>query len=745
VVLVGVVYAAPITIIDDAGPDDEPGQKDLNQLTVDFAPANGHDLDVAWNWDVIQVSGGNTGDACSLYDTDNDGYANYSLCVIWDNGASYLTTRLYSCGDDRADRCSQPTELLAEDTDGDGDLDELIGGPYASTCSLSTVADTFGPRDQAQADTTSDTQATCHIELDDFGAADAFLINVCSYPSQEPNSDPSDCVVTPNSGFLTIVKDAGDDTSTTFTFNLGSGQQSNDGRSSFTITGSGSEPLIPFVAGTDYDLTEVIPGGWQLDNVVCYYNGTPTGTRSDSTVTDFEIKPGMLTTCTFEDSLQQATLIVRKVLINDNGGTLNETNFQFSVNSGMPISFEADGQNDLTVDSGTYTVVETAVAGYTTTYENCTNVYIPPGGSATCTITNDDQQAYVTVVKNVINDNGGSAAPDDFLLTLDGNSVTSGVAVPVNPGTYTAGETLLSGYTFEGFSDDCNESGEVTVALGQSKTCTLTNNDVQPKLIVIKHVVNNFDEPADPSDFTMFVSGNNPSPDSFPGEEDPGTMVMLDAGPYNVTESFVDGYEASYSADCTGSILVGEEKTCTVTNTRVLHPGTIGFWKNWDNHYTEGQFNRLIDYLKEYNWKVYNRTDNPRDDLTIAKVGVIFDFGKKTPRDQMILAQLTAVKLNLAVTQRDGTDGIVQKNDDICLDTVVDVSGIRGARRFFGTSTPTIEQVVNTVEARWAGQLRIERKYWKFRLSKAEQNIVIKTLTGINEGDIITSAGCVEH
>ena len=32
----------------------------------------------------------------------------------------------------------------------------------------------------------------------------------------------------------------------------------------------------------------------------------------------------------------------------------------------------------------------------------------------TCTLTNDDQQATITVVKVVNNDNGGTAAPDDF-------------------------------------------------------------------------------------------------------------------------------------------------------------------------------------------------------------------------------------------------------------------------------------------------------------------------------------------
>jgi len=53
------------------------------------------------------------------------------------------------------------------------------------------------------------------------------------------------------------------------------------------------------------------------------------------------------------------------------------------------------------------------------------------------------------------------------------------VAVPVSPGSYTAGETLLPGYTFDGFSGDCDTNGATTVALGESKTCTLTNTEVE--------------------------------------------------------------------------------------------------------------------------------------------------------------------------------------------------------------------------------------------------------------------------
>jgi hypothetical protein len=216
VLLVGVVSAAAISIVDDGGADDLNGQKDLSLLIVDYdnLPAT---LDVSWNWDDTDWSGSNTGDACSLYDTDGDGLANYSLCVVVAGSpATYQSTRLYSCGDEEADRCTQPVVVIES---------------FGSTCTASVVADSdpFGVETSPWYDPghvtgnscsgtpgcyTDDTVAACTVEMSDFGAAaDAFLINVCAYPSQEPNSAPADCVITPNSGFLTIIKDAGDDTS----------------------------------------------------------------------------------------------------------------------------------------------------------------------------------------------------------------------------------------------------------------------------------------------------------------------------------------------------------------------------------------------------------------------------------------------------------------------------------------------------------------------------------------------------
>src|SRR5262249_60294989 len=86
---------------------------------------------------------------------------------------------------------------------------------------------------------TADTVASCMVELVDFGTSNAFPINACSFPSGQPNSNSFDCVVTPNNGFLTIVKEADPNDGTAFEFDLGPNQSSQDGSTSWSINGSG--------------------------------------------------------------------------------------------------------------------------------------------------------------------------------------------------------------------------------------------------------------------------------------------------------------------------------------------------------------------------------------------------------------------------------------------------------------------------------------------------------------------------
>jgi hypothetical protein len=88
--------------------DDQPGQKDLSAHAV-ASPTAG-DLWVAWKWDVTSLSGGNTGDACALFDTGAPrvGGVNFAVCVtIAGNPAvqvAHTSPRIYTCGDAKVDR-----------------------------------------------------------------------------------------------------------------------------------------------------------------------------------------------------------------------------------------------------------------------------------------------------------------------------------------------------------------------------------------------------------------------------------------------------------------------------------------------------------------------------------------------------------------------------------------------------------------------------------------------------------------
>ena len=188
---------------------------------------------------------------------------------------------------------------------------------------------------------------------------------------------------------------------------------------------------------------------------------------------------------------------------------------------------------------------------------------------------------------------------------------------------------------------------------------------------------------------------------------DNGTITVNDLLPGSYTSSETDPTSMLFKltsivcndGDSTGSINAdgaggtatfrlqsGETVRCVFTNTKQIHPGTMGFWRNWRNHYTDAQFQILINYLKTNNYKVYNKDQvlNTADDLTIAKVDAIYNFGSATPVNQKILAQLTALKLNLAISQLDGTNGLVQFHEDICLGGTLNVSGIPGATAFSG-------------------------------------------------------------
>jgi hypothetical protein len=91
-----------------------------------------------------------------------------------------------------------------------------------------------------------------------------------------------------------------------------------------------------------------------------------------------------------------------------------------------------------------------------------------------------NQTGTLTLTKNVINDGGGSALPNDFNLTVNGTPVDSGVANIFDAGIeLVINETQLTDYMFVDITPDldCPDNIGETIILSDSDniTCTITN------------------------------------------------------------------------------------------------------------------------------------------------------------------------------------------------------------------------------------------------------------------------------
>jgi hypothetical protein len=187
------LFLLPTT--DDGGANDDPDQSDLNSFTR--ADNVSGKLAVAWTWDDINswTGGGQTGDACALFDTDVSGNglgnADYAVCVRINNpgGDPTVVAQLpqpqspiiYQCSDKKTDRCTTTFTTQSLGT---------------SFCEVVKANETF----TGEGDDGFDVLAACSIELAAIGnASRTNLLNVCSFPSGSPNSNPFDCVVTPGS------------------------------------------------------------------------------------------------------------------------------------------------------------------------------------------------------------------------------------------------------------------------------------------------------------------------------------------------------------------------------------------------------------------------------------------------------------------------------------------------------------------------------------------------------------------
>jgi hypothetical protein len=270
---------------------------------------------------------------------------------------------------------------------------------------------------------------------------------------------------TQKTGNLKVIKDVVNNNGSTktaadFTFKINAG----DTPRSFDLTTNGDgEKIVTLPVGTSFAVSEVEAN---TDGYTTSYSNDCTGTITENQ-----------TTCIITNTDQPGTLIVKKVLITDNGSQAVKSDFSFSVNSGSTMQFEADGQNDLSVGAGSYSVTETNAPGFVTTYDNCENVNIENGETEICTITNDDIDPKLTIVKqtttesdrqfNFTSNQGNFSLRDGESYAFGGNDSQAG--------EYTITEQELSGWDLQSIT--CTDQSAVVNLLANSVTLTLHVGD----------------------------------------------------------------------------------------------------------------------------------------------------------------------------------------------------------------------------------------------------------------------------
>lgn len=321
------------------------------------------------------------------------------------------------------------------------------------------------------------------------------------------------------------------------------------------------------------------------------HNGyTVTFSDECTSVVAGDIAIGETRTCTVTNTyIEPTTAVINffKEVVNDNGGTASSTDFTFDV-AGTASFNGIVHSGQIVVGLGDYTVTENGPSGYELTgySDDCSNGTISIGQNQlgetlNCTITNDDIQPKLTVIKVVDNDNtyqAGDAIPSDFVIEVTGNGIsttsfdgsTNGEVLNLNAGNYNVTEPDSGNYSVT-YSGACDANGDVTLSVGDDKTCIVTNNDLDPTTAVVnffKVVNNNFGGTATPDNFSFEVFDGNATTAVAHG----GSLV-LGLGSYDVTENSVKGYRFVSNNDfCAGGDFaitgaeLGQSFDCYFTN-----------------------------------------------------------------------------------------------------------------------------------------------------------------------------------
>lgn len=371
-----------------------------------------------------------------------------------------------------------------------------------------------------------------------------------------------------------------------------------------TVTdANGKTPAVKVNDGT-YSINETQQAGYSLLSAGCT-GAANNGSKQGNAVTNVTVGTNNIISCTFINTPTRGSVQVTKKLDADGNGTYESGNSEAQANNmfwtldgGATTTFGGTQTNILT---GAHQVSEVMPAGYHFTGwyntsnqdQSCANpagttlpINITVNANATTLVTlcNARDAGTIKIVKNVVNNNGGLALPNQFNMHLKNAGVdvagspvlgsNSGTTFAVPTGTYTVSEDAHVGYTQTSIvcSNPATQSvvaNPVVLGLNQNITCVVTNDDIAPQFTLFKNVLNPYGNALPVSSFPLFIDGNSVTS---------GQSNTLDANVEHViSEVQQPGYNfTGATGNCTveSKVLLtvlelGEISSCTITNTAI--------------------------------------------------------------------------------------------------------------------------------------------------------------------------------
>jgi hypothetical protein len=393
--------------------------------------------------------------------------------------------------------------------------------------------------------------------------------------------------------------------------------------------------------------------------------------NSESKTDNFKVGPGNGNTCEQGDENcvcdesgncgqpdpVVSTITVVKVVDNGNTGSLNdEDDFQMMVDGNgvdQGVAYE--------YEPGPHSVTESGPdlpKGYMVTYsDSCPEgvVMLLSGADVTCTVTNTAVAPKLTVTKVVTNDSGGTLDANTVPLFVDGNPIATEVQNSYTMGNHVVSETQQLGY--EGtISGDCATNGSIALALGDVKSCTITNNDIPPTVSGFKFFDMNangtWDTSLEPglSGWVFNLAGPVTGSQTT-AASGAYTFLDLDAGgPYTITETLKFGWTQT-TPNPTFSLVLDQDLTSqNIGNACFVSTKGLskGYWTNKNGETTLNDAGgAAIELAMLSALNLRSKNGAAFDPTTYSALKTWLNNAEATNMAYMLSAQLVAVELGV--------------------------------------------------------------------------------------------------